>query len=189
MFIVTLNGKPATGKTTTIRKLIEQMLYDKATILWESHGISNESDLIKRCTQWGEIAVVLKYKGKVIGITSCGDYPQKIAAELAKILLYTAKPLDAFVCASHSAKQIKDILNVSMASRVIFSPSHWDFKPNEISYLSANANDVYTQYTNAVTGTKLIFVIPKKTAATSAMYDAQNLQSAEDMLDIIKNLL
>lgn len=104
--VITLSGKPNTGKTTTLKHLIALMRDD---LDFEIEYIKNFNGDCRtaKCkyseTKKGnpeEIIAKFIHNGKIIGVTTRGDNLKIIMSDFAKL-----GKCDIYVCASHNSKE------------------------------------------------------------------------------------
>lgn len=87
MKVLVLFGNGGRGKTTTLNLLIELLLKSSENISMDTVNIEGDNSL------------AIKYKGKIIAITTRGDDARVIKNDFQKFLSY--KP-DVFICAARS---------------------------------------------------------------------------------------
>lgn len=130
--IITLQGKSKTGKTTTIRKLIEK--------------IENQYTVTELFN--GEDRVIsADIKGKKLGITSCGDTKSALENDFAMM-----GDCDLYVCASRTKGDTIDFLNEQTKFGVLITHGKWYFSStnnsldDDIEHVMINEQQVNAIY-------------------------------------------
>ncbi len=116
MKIIVLIGKDDTGKSSTIREVIAQLIDKGATVKWYGRNGSDNSTMIRNIplTKIGrvrDINILLEYHEKYIGITTYGDSQSLIQKSYNRIYSHSNKNLDIFICAAHNVNVVIDLFN------------------------------------------------------------------------------
>ncbi len=117
MYIIALKGKSDSGKTSSIKYLIMKMLQipDVQVIYTSKFGayLSEKEKLVEMIKNpWDgktaglDITVFLKYKGKLIYITTNGDYLKDILRNLDNVIRKHGD-IDICVCGRHKCNIIE----------------------------------------------------------------------------------
>lgn len=158
MKIIGLIGKSNSGKTSSLKHLILNMLdLDEIKILYSSRLFSNNPKRLKENildnwqTETGhikDITVLLEYKGKKIGITTYGDSLNDILSALNTIIK-RFDGCDIFVCSRHENNSLEE------------------------EFYDYNIDKFYS--------------IPKERASSEGNYDDENISTGNDLTDYILN--
>ena len=92
MRIIALQGQGNTGKTTTLKLLIEKILSNGHKLI-----APNLSELTTMLKGKGDAWAVFTVENKQVGITTRGDFEQAIICDFGQIMKYGN--CDVFVCA------------------------------------------------------------------------------------------
>lgn len=102
MKVIALCGNPQTGKTTTIKHLIDNLNFKGATKVYSS----------KTGAKVNDYSIILNYQGKIVAITTFGDSPSMIWSNYKRLKEKIMESptekkckIDVFVCASHFSRQ------------------------------------------------------------------------------------
>ena len=124
MKILALLGEANSGKTTTLKKLIETIHQQGGNIIefkqgrkrtkWSSHHTLN---YLLNATK-DDVTVVFNYNNKIVVVTTCGDAEELIAPKYKM-----RSDCDCFVCAAHlDGSSFKYIQGLSQTNTLITVP-------------------------------------------------------------------
>lgn len=107
MKVIVLKGKPDTGKSTVLR-LVAKMIMDNhgKPVYCNSRFYSNINKNI------GDVQAVFKINGKVVAITSHGDYPKLLSNDLKALKNNSSEEIDLFICAMHNTPMFRKFMEV-----------------------------------------------------------------------------
>ncbi len=144
MTVIVLIGKDGTGKSSTTREVIAQLIDNGATVKWHGRNGSDNSTRIRSIplTKIGrvrDINILLEYQGKYIGITTYGDSQSLIQKSYNRICSHSDKALDIFICAAHNVKVVIDLFN-ELGTQINCITVEKNIEKNEIYQKTVNIN-------------------------------------------------
>ena len=106
---IVLVGKDRTGKTSTLKIVIRELLNAGAKVLYSS---SNFSRFI-RGLKAGDIWVIFEYNGQIIYVTTCGDCRKVVLnsfVEAKRISNFIDDDIDIYIGACHPKYTAKETI-------------------------------------------------------------------------------
>jgi GTPase SAR1 family protein len=124
MKIIALLGEPNSGKTTTLKKLIEK-IYQQGGIIIEFKKGRKHKKWSPQCTlnyllgaTKEDVTVVFDYMGNTIVVTTCGDSEELIAPKYK-----LRSDCSCFVCAAHlDGSSFKYVQELALTNTLITVP-------------------------------------------------------------------
>ena len=127
MKFIVLVGKDNTGKTTTLKGVIDELIKSGATVI-DDKLFYKFGSYVKYISQpvpkQNEITILLAYKGKTIGITTYGDTVEVLQS---KIDLFIKIGCTHIICGSHPTGSSYEYM-VDLADKYSFKDFHTIFK-------------------------------------------------------------
>lgn len=138
--IIALYGSSNTGKTATLKELIDKMLDN-------NYSIVNED---KRDYATEDRCCVLEYMGKKIGITSAGDDTGILEKAFDFMIGYNC---DLYICATHNKGKTVKFVEKLTENGMLIRHSKWHIRKRENkndNKQSTLGDDVYDIINSAV---------------------------------------
>ncbi|MBQ8229804.1 MAG: hypothetical protein IJZ32_03820 [Clostridia bacterium] len=108
--VIVLQGNDDTGKTQTLKKVIELLLQYKARLI----NFSNNFAKWLHGDQVADIWAIMEYNGQIIYITTAGDFPKIIRETFNNALQISKKTItdiDVYVGAIHTTPLAKETIH------------------------------------------------------------------------------
>lgn len=126
--IIALRGKSQTGKTTTLKKLIE-------IIKEKGHGVTTLEQYKN------DIVIVVEINGKNVGITTRGDFKSYLATDFAEFEKWSC---ELFVCACRSKGETVDFLEKQSKGGTLIYHGEWYIEPKDRTDLASDIDKANT---------------------------------------------
>lgn len=142
MRVIILKGRQRSGKTTTLKKVMEKLDENATTILAKSKNY----DRWKQGKRAGDIWAIVKYNDKIIYISTVGDYPKLIEDAFKEARSVCDINIHIFICAAHSEKQVETAFNrLGLAFNNVIICDKKDDENNKEACNQADAENVFSK--------------------------------------------